>query len=360
MHRKLKILYTIPNFDTAGSGKVLYDLAKGLNKEDFEVAIACKHNKGLFFKDVEALGLPIYFMDSTVPLRPYFSLFYRIRAFKKLIKTHKFDIVHSWHWSSDWSEILAVRSAGAKFIYTKKAMTWGNIHWKIRSYLSHFIITVNRDMRQYFPYKKNQELIPFGLDMAGYDPQIYWKDGEESVFKVITVANLVPVKNIEVTIKAIHHLENSNIHLDIIGDDTGSYAHELKELVRRRKLERQIKFLGKQNDVRSFLANADLYIISSKKEGMPMALVEAMAMQIPVLGADAPGINYVLKDFPQFLFEANNCKKLSTKIEWMLKKTDWERQEAGQELRDYCNSNFSIKRFINEHENLYLRLGKSN
>ncbi|WP_348799484.1 hypothetical protein [Flavobacterium adhaerens] len=38
--KKLKILYTIPNFDTAGSGKVLYDLAQNLDKDKFEVHIA--------------------------------------------------------------------------------------------------------------------------------------------------------------------------------------------------------------------------------------------------------------------------------------------------------------------------------
>lgn len=46
--QKIKILYTTPNFDTAGSGKVLYDLAKGLDTAKFEVDIACKNNRGSF------------------------------------------------------------------------------------------------------------------------------------------------------------------------------------------------------------------------------------------------------------------------------------------------------------------------
>lgn len=63
---KLKILYTIPNFDTAGSGKVLYDLAKGLDRERFEVHIACSHNRGAFFNEVEKLGLPVHLIETTV------------------------------------------------------------------------------------------------------------------------------------------------------------------------------------------------------------------------------------------------------------------------------------------------------
>ena len=107
--KKIKVLYTIPNFYTAGSGKVLYDLANGLDSKCFDVSIVCKHDKGPFFEQVKALGFPIYLMDSTVSLRPYRTLFFRIKPFKDFIKTHQFDIVHSWHWSSDWTEVLATR-----------------------------------------------------------------------------------------------------------------------------------------------------------------------------------------------------------------------------------------------------------
>jgi len=118
--KKIKILYTTSNFDTAGSGKVLFDLANGIDKNKFEVVIACNHNQGIYFKEVEKLGLPIYFQKVTVPLRPYFSLVFRVNPYKKFIKEQKIDIIHSWHWSSDWTEILAAKLAGAKYVYTKK------------------------------------------------------------------------------------------------------------------------------------------------------------------------------------------------------------------------------------------------
>lgn len=54
--KRIKILYTIPNFDTAGSGRVLYDLAKGLDPNKFDISIACRHNRGSFFKEIDSLG----------------------------------------------------------------------------------------------------------------------------------------------------------------------------------------------------------------------------------------------------------------------------------------------------------------
>ena len=356
MSKKIKVLLTIPNFNTAGSGKVLYDLAKGLDKNCFEVSIACKNNKGAFFRKVESLALPIYFIDPTVPIRPYYLLVKRIGVFKKFVKDHKFDIVHSWHWSSDWTEVLATRWAGAKFVYTKKAMTWGNVHWKIKSYLSNYIITLNEEMKNYFPHKKNQRLIPLGINTNYYRKDENSTDSKEHFFKVITVANLVPVKNIEVLIKAIHLLNNRNIQLDILGDHTTVYGNVLIKMAHDLNLEKQITFLGKHHDVRPFLAEADLYIISSYMEGMPMALVEAMSMGLPVLGSDIPGVNFVLKDFQMLVFDASSAQLLSKKIDDFYHKSKEERNKLGQKLRAYSIARFSLEKFINAHEELYSKL----
>jgi glycosyltransferase involved in cell wall biosynthesis len=354
--KKIKILYTIPNFDTAGSGKVLYDLAKGLDAGKFEVEIACKNSNGLFFQEVKKLGLPIHIIDTTVPLRPYFSLLSRLKPFRSFVKQCQFDIIHSWNWSSDWSEVLGTRLGGAQFVYTKKAMSWGNVHWKIKSYLSNFIVTINEEMRNYFPDKQQQQLIPLGLDTNYYNPNLYPKKDQVTIFKIITVANLVPVKGIEVLIQAIQLLGNTNIHLDVLGDDRDSYANELKQLVTALGLENQISFLGKHTDVRPFLAQADLYVIPSKKEGMPMALVEAMTMGLSVLGSDISGINFVLKEFPELLFEASDIKALSEKIALFYQKSEAERKAIGQQLRKYCVEHFSMERFIKKHEELYVKL----
>jgi glycosyltransferase involved in cell wall biosynthesis len=356
---KVKVLYTIPNFDTAGSGKVLYDLAKGLDKEKFEVLIACSTSKGAFFKEVEALGLPIYLRSITKPLKPYYSLFFRLRKDIKFIKNHKIDIVHSWHWSSDWTEALAARLGGAKFVYTKKAMTWGNIHWKIRSYLSNFIITINEEMHNYFPLKKEQKLIPLGLDTDYYKPILFQKK-ETGVFKIITVANLVPVKGIEVLINAVKLLKNDTILLEILGDDRAEYASELKRIVKELELQNQISFLGKHNDVRPFLAQADLYVIPTldegRKEGMPMALVEAMCMGTSVLGSNITGINYVLKDFPELLFEAGDSQDLAYRIAEFIAMAPQKRVEKGIVLRNYVVLHFSFEEFIKHHQELYKSL----
>ncbi|WP_204346106.1 glycosyltransferase [Psychroserpens algicola] len=360
MNKRIRILFTISNFNTAGSGKVVYDLVHGLDKSKFDVHIACGDNKGAFFKTVEALGVPIHIFETKTHYRPYYSLLFRVRRISKFYKTHNFDIVHSWQWSNDWTEALAARLIGIKWMYTKKAMGF-NKHWKIKSFLANFIVTINDEMQQYFPNKNAQKLIPLGIDTTYYSPEHFSKTQSNS-FRIITVANLVPVKGIEVLIHAIHRLNDSDITLDILGDNTNDYGQELMQLCGRLGLSGQVVFHGKQADVRPYIVQSDMYVIPTldqgRKEGMPMALVEAMCMAIPILGSNITGINFVLKEFPELLFPAENAEALSEKIKY-IKGLDLEsRHQIGEKLRQHCIDHFSMEAFISAHEDLYTKLVK--
>lgn len=360
---KIKILFTIPNFDTAGSGKVVYDLVKGLDKEKFEVEVACSSNRGTFFKEMESLGIPIHIFETTTSYHPFNNLISRIKTIKEFFRKNQYHIIHSWHWSSDWTEALAARWEGAKWIYTKKAMSWGNRHWKIRSFLASFIITINEEMRGYFPYKKNQKLIPLGIDTAFYNPELFPKNiDQNNVFNIITVANLVPVKGVEVLINAIKKLKDPTIKLTVLGDNANDYGRYLASLCKDLNIEQQVVFLGKKSDVRSYIAASDLYVIPTlnegRKEGMPMALVEAMCMGIPVLGSNISGINFVLKDFKNLLFEAGNETLLSKRILELKMLSEPERIKLGDELRVYVMENFNYEKFIEVHQKLYNELIK--
>lgn len=357
MTKKVRILFTIPNFDKAGSGKVVYDLISGLNPEIFDIEIACRHNKGQLFKEVQALKYPIHLFDTTTSYKPYWSLVYRIIKLKKFFKKQNYDIVHSWQWSSDWTETVATRLSGAKWIYTKKAMSWNTIHWKIKSWLSNYIITINNEMYQYFPNKKNQKLIPLGIDTDYYNPNLFPDVSTKSKFEIIVVANLVPVKGVEVLIKAYNEIENNNLELTFLGNKDNDYGRYLENFVKELHLDSKVRFLGKHPDVRPFIKNANLYVIPTlnegRKEGMPMALVEAMSMGIPVLGSDISGINYVLQDFRELLFEAGNVDALKLKLQQIINMSETERNELGNRLRNYCISNYSKQKFIYAHEQLY-------
>ena len=73
MTHKIRILYTIPNFDTAGSGKALFNIATRLDKNIFEPHICCFHNKGDYFNTVNSTGIPTHIFQTTTPMKPRFK-----------------------------------------------------------------------------------------------------------------------------------------------------------------------------------------------------------------------------------------------------------------------------------------------
>jgi glycosyltransferase involved in cell wall biosynthesis len=367
--KKIKILFTIPNFNTAGSGKVLLDIARSLDPNKFEIYICCFHTKGKFYEVVNNSGIKIFIFRFSENFE--FSLDYLVKI-KKIIsffKKNNFDIIHSWHWSSDFSEPLAAKIAGAKWIYTKKAMSWGNKSWKIKSYLADKIITINDEMGPaFFPGSKKVKLIPIGIDIQHYAP--IPKEGSlmdklklsEKDFIVISVANMVPVKGIELLIEAVKYIKEiiPNFKLVLVGDDNNEYGQQLKHQVKESDLSELVIFVGKVLDVRPYHSISDLFVIPSKdkgrKEGMPMAPVEAMAAEKLVIGSKISGINYILKDFPELLFSPGSVQAISEKILWVYNLSFQEKEQIKKKLRFKVVEEYNMEKFIARHEELYLDL----
>lgn len=365
INKPIRILFTIPNFDTAGSGKVVYDLAKHLNKNIFDVHIAISNDKGRFYELVKKLGVTIHINATTCNYRPFISLPFRIFKIFSFIKKHKFDVIHSWHWSSDWTEPLAAKLAGVKWIYTKKAMSWGNPkNWKIRSKLATYITTINPDMQgMYFNNYKNIRMLSLGLDVNFYSYQTKSYQYQDLKFNrndfvIISVVNLIKSKGVEVLIDAIKLLPDPNIKLLIVGDYSSEYGQWIFNKVKEEQLSDRITFTGKVIDVRPYIALSDVFVTPTNInwEGMPMAPVEAMACGRIIIGTDTSGINYILKDFPDYLVPPNQPKAISEKIIMVKSFSLEKRNEMGIKFRQKVIDDFSIETFSRNYENLYREL----
>lgn len=364
MTKRIKILFTIPNFDTAGSGKVVYDLVKGLDKSRFEPEICCFHDKGAFFETVKTLGVPIHLFHFTTPYRPMFSFPFRVFTISRFFKKHRFDLIHSWHWSSDISEPLAAKLAGIPFVYTKKAMGWGSKYWTYRSQLSSKIITINDDMvNAYFSKSLSKvEPIALGIDTHYFQPNLSFDLNRTQLqikstdFVILTVANLVAVKGIEILIQAVQQLNQDSLQLLIVGAYDNDYGQWLKETYE----SETVRFFGKQMDVRSYLDLADVFVIPTKdegrKEGLPIAPLEAMALGKIVIGSNISGIKDILKFFPNQLFEASNVEDLKAKLEYVIQLNKVDRQHLEQQMVAHVQTHYEMDQFINKHEALYKTL----
>lgn len=367
MTQPIKILFTIPNFDTAGSGKVVYDLIRGLNKAHFAPEICCFHTKGTYFKTIETLNVPIHVFNFTADYKPYITLPFRILRIVRFFKKHQFQLIHSWQWSSDFTEPLAAKLAGIPFVYTKKAMGWGNKAWTWRSMLSTKIIAINKDMMPLFFSKFKEKIIymPLGVDTNLYTPLQKSRTTPEGIqfketdFIIVSVANLVPVKGIEVLLEAVKIMNDVSIKVLIVGNNENAYGQSLKQTYQ----SENVLFLGKQMNIIPYLAVADGFVIPTKdegrKEGLPIAPLEAMACQRLVIGSEVAGIKDLLEPFDAFLFKAGDSEQLSEKLAVLKQYSENERDAMAKKMRDFVSTNFSLKSCIKAHETLYQNLKNS-
>ncbi len=109
------------------------------------------------------------------------------------------------------------------------------------------------------------------------------------------LSQLLPVKNIPGIFEAVALLNDKTIFVNVVG---GGEAKDLENLVMKFGLKSQVKFLGAMpNDkAREILKKSDVFILNSFHEGMPHALIEALAEGVPVIATKIPAVLEVLKD----------------------------------------------------------------
>ena len=373
---KIKILYTIPNFDTAGSQKPLFEIAKLLDKNKFIVEIVCLHNRGDFFQKVLQSGIKVHIIDLYKNARPVIKMLKECYQLSKIFKKINPHIIHSYNYAADYTEPLAAKMAGIKWIYTKKNMSWQGPSyrgWKLRSWLADGIICQNLDMlKEFFPRWEKAKLISIGVDINEYKKQPInnklkkkWGIPEESRI-IISVSNLIPVKGIEKLIQAFELLASdfNDWILMIVGDDTTEYGAGLKEnLLKKQKLKDKVIFTGKQRNVRELLDISEIYVQPTlnqgRMEGAPIAIQEAMANGKVVLGSNIPGIRDQLVDFPQFLFNPGEVLDLKNKLVQYISNNIKQNIKIGEKFIDYAVSNYDLSIEKENLQQYYLNLIKT-
>ena len=149
-------------------------------------------------------------------------------------------------------------------------------------------------------------------------------------------------KGFDIALRAISQLKtNKKFTINIVGE--GIYLEELKELARELNLSEVINFCGKvsHEEVLKLMIFCDIFLMPSRTEGLPRALIEAMAMGAPAIGSNVGGIPELLDN--NFIFENENYNQLSKIINDVINSSDIEKisqknmQEASKFRKDILN-----------------------
>ncbi len=184
---------------------------------------------------------------------------------------------------------------------------------------------------------------------------------EKEGFKIITIGRISPVKDYKTLIKAIEILKNKNINVsvDILGgaglEEQEKYMQDMKELVKKLKLEKTINFLGSIpfKNIIPHLQSSSLFVNMSHTGSLDKVILEAMSCELPILTCNEALIGILGNYENSLMYEKKNYKELAKKIEEIFKKNIDGRKRIGKDLRNIVVQGHSVSSLISKILNEY-------
>jgi glycosyltransferase involved in cell wall biosynthesis len=185
------------------------------------------------------------------------------------------------------------------------------------------------------------------------------------MFHAVTTARISREKGIDVLLKAWANLSpnEKDLRLTIIGD--GPLRYEMERIVRDLGIAETIEFTGWVNNVKEYLQQTDIFVLPSRTEGMPNAMLEAMSYGIPCIATNVGGNMELLERKGEeilrgryvigkngLLINPDDVKGLTEAILFFLRNRN-EREEMGKRSRQFIQENYSIDWVAERYISLY-------
>lgn len=375
---KCKILYIIDNIEFGGGERVFSQIIRGINKERFSVLVSSNPG-GTFEKKLMEVGIKIDPLDMThrYNLRT-------ISQLKRIIKTKDVQIVHSQGGRADFFARTASRIASVPIIISSMAMLVEGYdvsilrkglyvlidRWTER-WVNKFIV-LSEAMRQSLIKRhkippENIVKIYNGIEIEEYNPDLKEVRNKKlevkralglknDVLVIGAIGRLVWQKGFEYLIRAAPEVLNKfpKARFLIVGE--GPLKNKLILTSEKLNVADRIIFTGFRSDIKEILASIDVLAMPSLLEGLPMVLLEAMAMAKPIVATRIDGITEVLEHVKTgLLVPAENSHALAEAIAGILN----DKAKAnffGRNAREAAKEKFSVKKMVQQTERLYEEL----
>jgi glycosyltransferase involved in cell wall biosynthesis len=389
-HNGLKIMQIVSNLEVGGAQEVVRTLAENLSKIG-SVSVVCTFSDGPLRKDIEALGIPVEILPerrhSVISLPSFIKEIKEYRnTLKAIVEKHQIDIIQTHILRSMDFLVLSLRKRnGPKVFWTFHNSLFDlredhlhNYGWllKPKRFSHHLlyrvgskwvdgIVAVSQDVKtaildtMYGIPDEKIAVICNCVDVQrykeGFDRDEIRSDlGFESKDQVgVVVATFKRQKGHQFLLHAAAELKSKypNFHILFVGD--GELREQLMNLTRDLNLEERIHFLGTRSDVPGILAASDLFILPSLWEGLPMALIEAMASELPIVATDVSGTTQVMVDGKTgILVQPRDSSQLEIAIDKMLN-DPIAAKKMGEASRFRVESLFSAQKQALEYLELY-------
>jgi glycosyltransferase involved in cell wall biosynthesis len=362
----MKILYLITRADCGGAQVALLNLIMNL-PVGFEPIVAAGE-EGFLQQECARKGIPYRVIPGLVaPISPVKDSLALMRLLA-LIRRERPCVVHAHTSKAGILGRVAARLTRTPVIFT--AHTWSFDEGvprlrkkiavpieRITAALGGKIITVadsntHEALRHSITTRRNLIRIWNGVP----DSRLRASPGSRDRVTLITVARMVPQKDHALLLRALVGV-CGNWCLQMVGD--GPLRREIQLLAEQLQLGGRLQFLGERKDVAELLSQADVFILPSKWEGLPVSILEAMRAGLPVVATDVGGVREaVQEDVTGLLSKAHDEEGLRDRIQSLITLPSLMMQ-MGKAGRRRFEEHFRIETMVDRTVELYAEIDGS-
>jgi len=364
--KKINILFVIPQLEKGGSESLVYEIASRLDRNIFSSSVAYfkyygneSFQKAFQNHDIRLYHIPI---NNTVDISA-------MQRMANIIRDYCIDVVNAHHFVSMVYSIYTEHSSWEVDNVTLKWLLLGRMLIHQLDCVTGISDDVTNALRSKYHINEKKVLaINNGVSLEGIKMTrtaraIRDEFGISDDVKIIaSVANFRRVKNHLFLLRGFKELvkEFGNVKLLLVGQGTENDSENteinVRSYVKENGLLEKVILTGHRNDVRELLSIADVFCLTSYREGLPISMLEAMSTGLPVVGTNVPGIRDVIMNGENgYLVESDDHMSLKKALAILL--TNRKIQLSfGQKSINIVNERYSMNECMKAYQDLFQRL----
>ncbi len=321
----MKVLYCIMDNRCGGPHRLAYDVALRLREHDIETLFLTGYKAGETWQPEGFQSFSRKNMQLLRRRRPLWSLVrffwalpFNVASISRVIRTNDIDLVHvdSLH---NFVPALAARLTGRPLVWLYNDYLPGPVRralLSLASALASTFLVQGENLKQLHtagrPKLRDKTVVLYsGVDARRFAPD---EHGAEQRRRVREELGLPAECTLVGTIRAIHRLKGYTYFLEaaaqiksrissakflIVGsrlDTDPGYWDHLQQLTEQLGLTQDVVFTGFREDIPAILSALDVFVLASIEESCPVALLEAIAMKVPVVATDVGAVSELVLD----------------------------------------------------------------
>ncbi len=349
----IPLVLILEEINFGGTQRQMLELARHLDKSLFAPEIWTLRQGDAFLPMAQQYNIPVRQLCSDASLVPWHG----IKALYKEFSHRRPPIVHlHTTFPNVWGRILGRLCAVPVIVGSirskrnvhkqKERYTWPLTHTHICNAASLYEDLLQEGLKAHRLYT-----IPNGVDVEFFTPPA---EGLCKAPHIINVGRLAKEKDQATLLRAFAWLVQRmpQAHLHMVGD--GYLREELEMQARKLGIQGQVTFHGGSTQVREFLKKARVFALSSIDEGTPNAILEAMAMGLPIVSTAVDGVPAMVEEGANaFLAPLRDAEALGQHLLTVLG-TEGLAESMGASAREHVVHNYSLQLMARRHEAVYL------